>query len=114
MKGNNFKICLRIIFFILIVLLINYIFHWYFIVHTCSNVFGIENSFSNMMYCEYNFAQVSDKYFLSIGSNDEMYEISNDLIAFNSRIAIVKNILILIVFIIFTYITLPLTKLIKD
>ena len=114
MKSNTFKICLRIAIFILIVLLINSIFHWYSRIHVCSSVFGIETSFKNIISCDYNFVQLIDKYFFSIGSNDERYKIGNDLIAFSKRLAVFKNTLIVIVFIIFVYFTLPLTKLVKD
>lgn len=114
MKNNTFKICLRIAIFIVIVFLINAVFHWYSRIHVCSSVFGIEINLKNMVSCDYNFVQLIDKYFFSIGSNDERYKIGNDLIAFSKRLAILKNTLIVIVFIIFVYLTLPLTKLVKD
>ena len=114
MKSNISKICVRIVIFILIVLLINSIFHWYSRIHVCSSVFGIETSFKNIISCDYHFIRLVDKYFFSISSSNERNAIANNLIAFSKRIAIVKNILILIVFIIFVYITLPLTNLIKD
>ncbi len=113
-KSNISKICVRIVIFALIVLLINSIFHWYSRIHVCSSVFGIETSFKNIISCDYHFVQLVDKYFFSISSGDERSAIANDLIAFSERIVIVKNFLILIVFVIFVYFTLPLTKLVKD